>query len=200
VAPGNVEVWSRRVGSVHCEKGQAKGIIGCARAREEEQARRGGTGSPGGVAIVDQGQRQLQTPVRNPFGARQRLREGAKGDGGGVMGLLIAAVRRRLRQEIKCIEGESNGGEETVSGEIFGPGRKKTDTRGPHVGEWEREGCTGSGVFSFLGCGLDPLLGRNGAPGPYLIFISFSSFSFFCFSYSFSRFCILNPNQAKPIS
>jgi hypothetical protein len=178
VAPGNVEVRSRRVGSVHCEKGQAKGIIGCARAREEEQARRGGTGSPGGVAIVDQGQRQRQTPVRNPFGARQRLREGAKGDGGGVMGLLIAAVRRRLRQEIKCIEGESNGGEETVSGGIFGPGRKKTDTRGPHVGEWEREGCTGSGFFPSWAAGWILCWAETFSLGPFLFLFPLFSFSF----------------------
>jgi hypothetical protein len=32
--------------SILCEKIQAEGIKGCARAREEEQARRGGAGSP----------------------------------------------------------------------------------------------------------------------------------------------------------
>jgi hypothetical protein len=61
----------RMIGSVLCEIGKAEGIKGCGRAREEEQARRGGTGSLGGVAIDDQGRRQLQTPARNPSVARR---------------------------------------------------------------------------------------------------------------------------------
>jgi hypothetical protein len=62
-------------------------------------------------------------------------------------------------------------------------------TRGVHMSASGRERAVPVwGFFSFLGCGLDPLLGQNGAPGPYLVFISFSSFSFSVFLISFIDF------------
>jgi hypothetical protein len=64
----------------------------------------GGAGSPGGVAIDDQGRRWLRTPARNHSVICLQFREGAKGDGGGRRGGLIAAVRHRLRQVIKRID------------------------------------------------------------------------------------------------
>jgi hypothetical protein len=71
---------------------------------------------------------------------------------------------------------------------------------GPTVSEREGgDGGTGS-VKGKWAAGSYSLLGRNGAPGPYLIFISFSSFSFFCFSYFLHSFCKNASNQAKQIS
>jgi hypothetical protein len=103
------------------------------------------------------------------------------------------------------IEEGSNSGrqfpveEETVTSVVTGQRWKKTGNWGPLVSEWKREGCTGSG-FSFLGCGLVPLLGRKGSRGPVSYFYFFSSFFFFCFLYFFCIFCIHYPNKVKPIS
>jgi hypothetical protein len=65
VAPGDVEVRSRRVGSVHCEIGQAEGIIGCARAKGRQWGERGSSEYLGRVRI---GRKRLQasgSPARD---------------------------------------------------------------------------------------------------------------------------------------
>jgi hypothetical protein len=47
------------------------------------------------------GRRHLRSPARNLSVARRRIREGAKGDGGGRRGVFIAANRHRLMQAMK---------------------------------------------------------------------------------------------------
>jgi hypothetical protein len=69
---------------------------------------------------------------------------------------------------------------ETVSGEDFGPGKKMTDTRGPHVGEGEEESGVPIRVASWA-AGWLLELGRNGSPEPFSIFFLFFLLFYFCF-------------------
>jgi hypothetical protein len=63
----------------------------------------------------------------------------------------------------------------------------------------EERGGRGTGWFRFV-AGLDWAPGTAQAGLLAFSFFLCYFFSYFRFSYFFHRFCILNPNQAKPIS
>jgi isopentenyl diphosphate isomerase/L-lactate dehydrogenase-like FMN-dependent dehydrogenase len=95
VAPGDVEVRSRRVGSVHCEKNKEEGSERCASAREGEGDRNRAAGDLVVVGIERKRPQIRRAPTRN-FSVLAASRAGGRtGDGGGVMGPFIGVVRRR---------------------------------------------------------------------------------------------------------
>jgi hypothetical protein len=87
-----------------------------------------------------------------------------------------------------------------VSAWIFGWRFKEIPIGGAGLSAGERRKGAyrlGSGL---LGRGLDPELGRIGAPRPFFLFLLFFFlFSCFLFFDLFHIFCIRPPNQVKPI-
>jgi hypothetical protein len=76
----------------------------------------------------------------------------------------------------------------------------ESDMRAPHVSARRREGRTGSERGARVGRGPFWLLGRNGTPGPFLIFFHFSfSFSFLFENFGFLKCIDLNNFKSAKI-
>jgi hypothetical protein len=75
---------------------------------------------------------------------------------------------------------------------------RSPDMWGPGVSEGGR-GSVPVREKGRMGRGPPLVLGRNGAPGLFIILFYFLLF-FFCFLYFFYRFCKNAPNQFKPLS
>jgi hypothetical protein len=136
--------------------------------------------------------------IRRPGGAFGRGKKGEEER------RLRPSYRRGWGRNGQVLKGIKGGEEFSPAGLTRGRNgwRRKTlmwpDEWGPHV-SGIREKIRDTGSVSFLGCGLLLLTGPNRSLRPFSIFHFFSSF-LFLFSYFLSRICILNPNQAKPIS
>jgi hypothetical protein len=95
---------------------------------------------------------------------------------------------------------ELKGEDHAVSGSITGEnlGWSSGMTGGVCLSVREREKRLYQFGESRVGRGPFLLLGRRDAPGPFLYFFSFSTFSFL-FSYFFYNFCKFGPICFKPI-
>jgi hypothetical protein len=107
-----------KLASFCCEINQEEGISGCARewgGGWEGKQRLGLTYGAGIERVCPQA---CGAPASDFSVVRRRFREGAKGDGRGQRGGLIAAARRRLMQAMKELKrGGSNGSVSAVSEE-----------------------------------------------------------------------------------
>jgi hypothetical protein len=161
--------------------------------------------SPGFAGFVGESRWCLRAPARNFAGlaALQTGEEEGKRRGG--RGLLIGTDEGSKRQ---ALIGIKRGGEELLCavisrGENAG-GRRRSDRWvrpdwwGPFVSEGRRE--IKIPVQVVTGPRAPFLAGLNRVPGVHLYIFSSFFFFLFLFSYFFSRFCILNPNQFKPLS
>jgi hypothetical protein len=107
--------------------------------------------------------------------ARFEERRGEKGeeDAGlyrrGIEGHLLARNQRGVTPAAVSIDREGGRG---IRGE------DGADMRGPHVSVGGGDRLGTDSVF-FLGCGLLPLTGPKGSPGPFLFLFLLFSFSFF---------------------
>jgi hypothetical protein len=110
-----------------------------------------------------------------------------------------AYYRGGSAKERACIEAGAKISPATVSSEEETVGGDEADRWVPPVIRGREEEAVPVRE-SLLGCGPKAGLGRFVSPSAFVFIFLLSSFSFFYFSYFFSRFRILNPNQAKPIS
>jgi hypothetical protein len=106
--------------------GQEVAIIRCARKRGERSGGKGGAWPHLRCRFRAETLQMRRIPARNFTGLAASRAGGRKGDGGGVLGLLIGVARGRNGRAINRELKRRNYRGETVAGVKFGPGRKTT--------------------------------------------------------------------------